>query len=130
VSVGDDRDVLFRYTPTGEGATGPWQVLAGRTAYIQADAASRFGRLFDAQVATAIELGCWAHGRRRLVALQDTDCRVAYPLTLMATYRIEQLADARQLTPGARAALRQERSAPTPVLERLQRLFAGCALNH
>jgi transposase len=123
VYVGDDRDVLFRYTPTGEGATGPWQFLAGRTGYIQADAASVFDRLFDGQAATAIELGCWAHGRRRLVALQDTDCRAAYPLTLIARlYRIEHLADARQLTPDARADLRQERSAP--VLDRLQRWFA------
>jgi hypothetical protein len=38
--VGDDRDVLFRYTKTGEGATGPWDFLAGRTGYIQADASN------------------------------------------------------------------------------------------
>jgi transposase len=36
--VDDDRDVLFRYTPTGEGASGPWEFLAGRRGYIQADA--------------------------------------------------------------------------------------------
>ena len=34
--VGDDHDVLFRYTPTGEGATGPWTFLAGRTGYVHA----------------------------------------------------------------------------------------------
>jgi len=56
--VGDDRDVLFRYTPTGAGATGPWDFLAGRTGYIQADAANVFDRLFNGQVATAIELCC------------------------------------------------------------------------
>ncbi len=118
--VGDDKDVLFRYTKTGEGATGPWQVLAGRTGYIQCDAATVFDRLFDGQAASAVELGCWSHGRRRLVALQDTDCRVAYPLKLIARlYRIEHLADARQLTPDARADLRKERSAP--VLEKLKR---------
>ena len=122
--VGDDRDVLFRYTPTGAGATGPWDFLAGRTGYIQADAANVFDRLFDGQVATAIELGCWAHGRRRLVALQDTDCRVAYPLKLIGRlYRIEHLADAQQLTPEARVALRQERSAP--VLEKLSHWFVA-----
>jgi transposase len=122
--IGDDRDVLFRYTPTGEGATGPWEFLAGRTGYIQADAASVFDRLFTGQAATAIELGCWAHARRRLVALQDTDCRVAYPLKLIGRlYRIEHLADARRLPPEARAALRQERA--TSVLERLQRWFVG-----
>jgi len=118
--VGDDRDVLFRYTPTGEGATGPWEFLAGRTGYIQADAASVFDRLFNGQVARAIELGCWSHARRKMVALQDMDYRVAYPLKLIARmYRIEHLADARELTPEARAMLRQQRS--LPVLEKLKR---------
>ena len=27
--VGDERDVVFRYTPTGEGATGSLGVLGG-----------------------------------------------------------------------------------------------------
>lgn len=121
-TVGDDRDVLFRYTPTGEGATGPWAFLAGRKGYVQADAANVFDRLFDGQAASAIELGCWSHGRRRLVALQDIDCRVAYPLKLIARlYRIEHLADARRLEPEARAILRQERS--QPVLETLRHWF-------
>jgi hypothetical protein len=112
--------VLFRYTPTGEGATGPWQFLAGRTGYIQADAATVFDRLLTGQAASAIELGCWSHARRKLVVLEDMDCRVAYPLKLIARlYRIEHLADARELTPEARAALRQERS--QPVLEKLKR---------
>jgi transposase len=48
------------------------------------------------------------------------DCRVAYPLRLIArVYRLEHLADARGLAPDDRAALRRARSAP--VLERLQR---------
>jgi transposase len=118
--VGDDRDVLFRYTPTGEGATGPWTFLAGRTGYVQADAATVFDRLFTGEAARAIEVGCLAHGRRKLVALQDMDCRVAYPLKLLArVYRIEHLADARGLAPDDRATLRQARAAP--VLDRLQR---------
>jgi transposase len=118
--VGDDHDVLFRYTPTGEGATGPWTFLAGRTGYVQADAATVFDRLFTGQAARAIEVGCLAHGRRKLIALQDMDCRVAYPLTLLArVYRIEHLADARGLAPDDRAALRRDRTAP--VLERLHR---------
>jgi transposase len=118
--VGDDQDVLFRYTPTGAGATGPWTFLAGRTGYVQADAATVFDRLFTGAAAQAIEVGCLAHGRRKLVALQDTDCRVAYPLKLLArVYRMEHLADARGLSPDDRAALRQARTAP--VLDRLHR---------
>jgi transposase len=98
------RDVLFRYTPTGEGATGPWTFLAGRTGYVQADAATVFDRLFTGRAAHAVEVGCLAHARRKLVALQDMDCRVAYPLTLITRlYRIEHLADARGLAPDDRA---------------------------
>jgi hypothetical protein len=118
--IGDGRDVLFRYTPTGQGASGPWEFLAGRKGYIQADASNVFDRLFNGQAASATELGCWSHARRKLVALQETDCRVAYPLKLIARlYRIEHLADARGLAPEQRAKLRQQRS--PPVLERLQR---------
>ena len=134
--------MLFRYTPTGEGASGPWAFL--RTGYLQADASNVFDRLFTGQAASAVELGCWSHARH-LVALEDTDCRVAYPLTLVARlYRIEHLADARDLTPEGRRDLRQHRAAP--VLQTLQRWCvatqqteppstdlaraAGYALNH
>jgi transposase len=126
--VGDDLDVVFRYTPTGEGASGPWEFLAGRTGYVQADAASVFDRLYNGQVASATEAGCWSHGRRRLVALRDTDCRVAYPLKLIARlYRIEHLADALQLSPDERASLRQERS--QPVLAKLKRWLLSTLAN-
>jgi transposase len=143
--IGDYRDVLFRYTPTGEGASGPWAFLGGRRGYIQADASNVFDRLFNGQAASAVELGCWSHNRRYLVDLEGTDCRVAYPLKLIARlYRIEHLADARELTPEARRDLRHERS--VPLLQTLQRWFvatkqseppstdlaraAGYALNH
>jgi hypothetical protein len=121
--VGDDRDVLFRYTPTSEGATGPWAFLAGRTGYVQADASTTFDRSFTGQAAHAIEVGCWAHARRSLVDLRDTDCRVAYPLRLIRRlYRLEQLATVQRLDPNARARLRQARAAP--VLDSLCRWVA------
>ncbi len=50
------------------------------------------------------------------------DCRVAYPLKLIARmYRIERLADARELSVDERTLLRKERSAS--VLEKLKRWF-------
>jgi transposase len=118
--VGDDRDVVFRYAPTGEGETGPWQFLAGRTGYVQADAASVFDRVFNGQVASAVEIGCWAHGRRGMVDLQDMDCRVAYPPKLIGRlYRIKHLADAKNLSIDQRTSLRKQRS--QGILERLKR---------
>jgi hypothetical protein len=56
--------------------------------------------------------------------MRDTDCRVAYPLKLIARlYRVEHLADARGLTPDERLALRQARSAPI-----VERVFRWAAL--
>jgi len=110
--------------PPAEGVHGPWRFLAGRRGYIQADAANVFDRLYNGRAASAVEVGCWAHARRRFVALQDTDCRVAYPLKLITRlYRIERLADLRDLTPDQRRALRQERC--RPVLDTLQRHLVG-----
>lgn len=126
--VGDGTDVVYTYAPTGEGATGPWEFLKGRTGYVQADAASVFDRVYNGQAGTALEVGCWAHARRRLVELQPTDCRVAYPLQLIARlYRIEHLADAQTLSPPDRARLRHERS--LPVLNKLQHALARAHLN-
>ena len=126
--VGDDRDVVYTYAPTGEGATGPWEFLRGRDGYVQADAARVFDRVYNGQAGSAVEVGCWAHARRRMVELQPTDCRVAYPLQRIARlYRIEHLADAQQLSTPGRARLRHERS--LPVLNKLQHALARAHLN-
>jgi hypothetical protein len=72
--VGDDTDVVFRYTPTGEGASGPWTFLADRRGYIQADAASVLDRLYNGQVSKAIEVGCWAHySDSRIIPSEEGD---------------------------------------------------------
>jgi transposase len=119
-SVGDRKHVIFRFAPTGSGEDGPWKFLAGRKGYLQADASNVFDRLFNGERACAIEAGCWAHGRRKYYALADSDPRVAYPLELIGKlYRVESLADRRELSPEERKALRLQRS--TSILERLKR---------
>ncbi len=111
--VGDDHNVLFRYAETGRGDDGPWSFLAGRKGYLQADAANVFDRLYNGKVAEAIEVGCMAHARRGFFKLKDTDCRVAYPLVLIRRlYKLEELADVKELAPEERAAQRRERSVP------------------
>ena len=109
----DGLDVVFTYTPRGDGASGPWQFLAGRTGYVQADGASVFDRLFNGEVTSAIEVGCWSHARRKLEAMKDQDCRVAYPLRLIGMlFKLEELANLRHLDPEQRRQMRLERSAP------------------
>lgn len=119
-SVGDRKHVVFRYAKTGSGEEGPWRYLAGREGYVQADASSVFDRVFDGEGAKAVEVGCWAHARRKLFQLKESELRVAYPLELIGKlYHVEHLADAQKLDPGQRLALRQRRS--VGILTRLER---------
>ena len=102
---------MFRYARDGTGEEGPWKYLAGRTGYVLAVASNIFDRLFNGQVAKAIEVGCWSHARRRLCELVGSDVRVACPLKLIAQlYWVETLADTRGCTPEQRPELRRSRS--------------------
>ncbi len=119
-AIGDGTYAAFHYAKTGTGEDGPWRFLAGREGYHQADAATVYDRVYNGEVASAIEVGCWAHARRGFEALRDTDSRVAYPLKLIAQlYRVETLADRRGLDPPERQELRTERS--RAILDRLDR---------
>jgi transposase len=116
----DEKYVVFHYAPTGSGEDGPWRFLASRTGHLQADAASVFDRLFNGECASANEVGCWAHARRKFNDLKDADSRVAFPLKLISQlYRVETLADLRGGDPDDRHALRQGRS--KTIVDRLDR---------
>jgi transposase len=112
----DGLDVVLRYTPQGDGASGPWKFLAGREGYVQADGANVFDRLYNGEAASAIEVGCWCHGRRRLEAIVENDCRAAYPLRLIGRlFRLEELANLRHLDPiSAGSSARSDRLRPSP----------------
>lgn len=121
--VGDDRDVAFRYAENGTGECGPWQYLAGRKGYVQADAANIFERLYNGSVARCIEVGCNAHARRKFVALMDSDSRVAHALQLYGRlYKVERLAKLRKLDADGVRALRQQHS--VSIVEKLYRWLA------
>lgn len=102
------RQVVFDATPTHE-RDGPERFLADFRGKLQADAY----RGYDALYATGgvLEIGCWAHARRRFVEAFMTD---STPARLIAF--IQQLYDveraAAELLPAARQALRQEHSVP------------------
>lgn len=114
------RLCAYRYAPTGTGADGPWTHLAGRTGYVQADAANVFDRLFNGRAAQATEVGCWAHARRKLHALLEADSRVAKPLQLIAkVYRVDKAAKAKGMDAEQRLALR--RRVARPHVDRLRK---------
>jgi len=102
------RQVMFDATPTHE-RDGPAAVLADFHGQLQADAYSGYDGLY--QSGRVIEVGCWAHGRRRFVEAFMTDTSAALMIALIQQlYQVER--DAADLDPDGRLALRQERSVP------------------
>jgi hypothetical protein len=75
----------------------------GPAPYTGYDALYRSGRI--------VEVGCWAHARRRFVEALDTDVTAAPVLALIQQlYQVEH--DAAELAPDARCALQQAGAVP------------------
>jgi transposase len=102
------NQVVFDATMT-HAREGPADFLADFRGKLQADAYSGYDALYaDARV---VEIGCWAHGRRRFIEafLGDTNAALMIAL-IQQLYEIER--EATTLEPSARRALRQDRSVP------------------
>jgi transposase len=119
------RQVVFEATATHERA-GPEAFLAPFTGYLQADAYTGYDALYRS--GRIVEVGCWAHARRRFVEALDTDVTAAPVLALIQQlYQVEH--DAAELAPDARRALRQARARPVLAhLETQRRALAAQVL--
>jgi transposase len=97
---------------------GPIAFLWGFRGFLQCDAYAGYDELFRSSHGAVVEVGCWAHARRKFVEAEKTSPREAHE----AVARIRQLYavedEARDLDAAARAALRQTRA--TPVLDALK----------
>lgn len=117
----NEQQVFYDYTATRQ-REGPLAILGTYRGYVQADAYRGYDILFlpgtDGQPPLRIEVGCWAHARRKFHDARNTDpARGAQMLGLIQRlYAVEK--DARPLTPEARAALRQQKA--TPILEQIR----------
>jgi transposase len=101
------RQVVFDATPTHE-RDGPDRFLAVR-GKLQADAYRGYDALYAS--GRVLEIGCWAHARRRFVEAFTTDTTPARMIAfIQQLYDVERTAAA--LTPEARQARRQEQSVP------------------
>lgn len=101
--------------------------LGGYKGYLQADAYTGYDALF--RDGTVIEIGCWAHARRRFVlALEGGEPLAATILSLVQQlYRIER--EAAELPFDERRKLRQERSVPILAeIDAKRRVLAESAL--
>jgi transposase len=121
--VGDRRWASFRYTPTWEGKAAR-ALVETRVGWLQADGYAGFDQLFKRAGATAVEVACMAHARRRFVeALEGGDVRAAIAVEkIRKLYRVERAARDAGLDPPATLALRQAES--KPVLDSLGKWMA------
>lgn len=91
---------------------GPLQFLRGFQGFLQCDAYAGYDELFRRSNGTIIEVGCWAHARRKFVEAQKTSPREAHE----AVARIKQLYgvehESKEFDAAARRSLRQEKSVP------------------
>jgi transposase len=112
----DHPYVVFEFTPDWSGKHSQ-EFLKNYKGYIQADAYKGYDALFKAD-SGKIEVGCWAHARRRWIKAEKSSPRVAGEALDMIgeLYAVEEAIE--ELTPDERRRVRQERSAP--VLERLR----------
>jgi transposase len=91
---------------------GPLAFLQGYQGFLQCDAYAGYDELFRKSNGTVIEVGCWAHARRKFVEAQKTSPREAHE----AVARIKQLYaiehEVKASDAAARMSLRQEKSIP------------------
>lgn len=91
---------------------GPLQFLQGFQGYLQCDAYTGYNELFRRSKGTIVEVGCWAHARRKFVEAEKASPREAHE----AVARIKQLYavehEAKDLDAPSRASLRQSKSVP------------------
>ena len=107
-----DRDhphVVYDYTRDHSGE-GPTRMLEGYEGYLQADAFSVYDAIYAGK--KIIEVGCWAHARRKFHDARTTDAVRAHVAMAMIQrlYKLEE--DIKGQDDAARRAARQERSKP------------------
>ena len=106
------RDLLgrsvFHFTEN-RSRDGPKKMLEGFRGYLQADAYPAYDAFFrDGEI---VEVGCWAHARRKFVDAEPTDPTLSKEAIerIRALYDVEALAKGR--SPQERKRLRAEKSA-------------------
>ena len=121
VQVGDmdHRYLTYLYSPNREGQW-PQTFLAGYTGFVQGDAYSGYDALFA--TGAMVEVGCWAHARRKFFEAQKTDpegalyalgvIRQLYALEREATEQATKQELSREELEALRLRLRQEKAVP------------------
>jgi transposase len=90
---------------------GPLAFLKDFRGYLQCDAYAGYDELFRTRP-HVVEVGCWAHARRKFVEAEKTSVALAHEAVarIRALYAVEH--EAKDLDAAERAALRQQKSRP------------------
>lgn len=108
---GLDRQVYFEYTST-RGRAGPVSFFEGYRGYLQADAYSGYDECFTNP--DILEVGCWAHARRKFYDARTTDeglCQVMLD-KIGALFAIESKARELELDASGVKGLRDREARP------------------
>lgn len=106
------------YDPTADRCRdGPLAFLKDFRGFLQCDAYAGYDELFRSSQGAVVEVGCWAHARRKFVEAETTSPALAHEAVarIKALYAVEHAA--KDLDAPARAALRQRDA--TPLLDAL-----------
>jgi hypothetical protein len=92
---------------------GPLDFLKGFRGYLQCDAYAGYDELFRTRP-HVVEVGCWAHARRKFVEAEKTDTALAHEAVtrVKQLYAVEHEATGHDLDAAARLVLRQQKSRP------------------
>jgi transposase len=107
-----DRDhpyLVYDYTPD-RSSVGPQRMLKGYEGYLQADAYSAYDMIYAGK--KIIEVGCWAHARRKFDEAKTSDAVRSHVALAMIQrlYKVEK--DTKDLDDAARQGVREEHSQP------------------
>ena len=123
VYIGDNRQVLFDFTDNRSRA-GPLSILGHYSGYVQADAYSGYNVLFEpdeqGSPSPRIEVGCWAHTRRKFYDARLDDRRRSTEMLglIRQLYDVERKATELGADADTRCAMRQENA--KPVLDKIE----------
>ena len=119
--LGDVRNpyIVYDYTPSRK-RDGPAEFLQGYRGYLQADAFGGYDGIYTGSHGAILEVGCWAHVRRKFFDCKSLAPRLAHEALarIGELYAVERMAQQRELTADEIRALRQTESWPR--LEALQ----------
>lgn len=115
VYVGDRRQpyVVYDYTPSRK-RDGPAEFLKDYRGYLQADAFGGYDGIYAGSGGKIVEVGCWAHARRKFFEAKATASKAAHEglARIGQLYALERQAQEAELPAEALRTLRQEQALP------------------